>query len=69
MSSDDSVLVRVGEEEHDIVKKKSMEAWDKQMVDREEHYASIRRSRGASFGKNKYFRNKNGGLFKNQCFL
>ena len=51
-SSDDSVLVCVKEEEHEIVKKKSMEAWEKQIEDREEHYASIRRSRGVSFGKN-----------------
>ena len=51
-SSDDSVLVCVKEEEHEIVKKKSMEAWEKQIEDREEHYAGIRRSRGVSFGKN-----------------
>ena len=59
------MLVRVGKDEHDIFKKKSMEAWEKQMEDREEHYASIRRSRGASFGKNvgkvNIIRNKNGG--------
>jgi hypothetical protein len=46
------VLVRTREDEHNLFKKKSMEAWEKQMETRDEHYASIRRSRGASFGKN-----------------
>ena len=46
------MLVRTREDEHSLFKKKSMEAWEEQMATRDEHYASIRRSRGASFGKN-----------------
>ena len=50
-SSDDSVLVGVKEEEDEMIKKISMEAWEKQNEDRKEYYAGIRRSRGVSFGK------------------
>ena len=45
------MLVGVKEEEDEIIKKISMEAWEKQIEDRKEYYAGIRRSRGVSFGR------------------
>ena len=37
--------------DHSLFKEKSMEAWEEQMATRDAHYASIRRTKGASFGK------------------
>jgi len=37
--------------DHSLFKEKSMKAWEEQMATRDAHYASIRRTRGASFGK------------------
>ena len=50
-SSDDSVLVGVKEREDERMKKLSMEAWLNRSEERREYYASVRRSRGVSFGK------------------
>jgi hypothetical protein len=45
------VLDSTREDDHSLFKKKSMKAWEEQMATRDAHYASIRRTRGASFGK------------------
>ena len=37
--------------DHSLFKEKSMKAWEEQMATRDAHYASIRRTKGASFGK------------------
>ena len=49
--SDDNVLVGVKEREDERMKKLSIEAWLKRSEEMREYHASVRRSRGVSFGK------------------